>query len=102
MKFLKNMSLDWSFYYRAKNQDVQSLSKALYRVNIAVSKDFFEDKLSVTLGINNLFNSLVEKYITASDTYYLESSFRGVGRQTNLTAVYRFNRKKDQQDRLPD
>lgn len=102
MRFFKNLSLDWSFYYRAKNQDVQSLNKALYRVNVAVSKDFFGDKISVTFGINNVFNSLVEKYITAADTYYLESSFRGVGRQTNLTAVYRFNRKKDQQDRLPD
>lgn len=102
MKFPKSFSIEYSFNYRAKNTDIQSVNKAQYRANIALSKDLFKDKVSVTFAVNNIFDSFIDKQITTTDTYYLESNFKGIGRLTTATLVYRFNRKKDEKDRLPD
>jgi pyridoxal/pyridoxine/pyridoxamine kinase len=44
----------------------------------------------------------MDKQMTSTDTYYLESSFKGIGRLTTATLVYRINRKKDEKDKLPD
>lgn len=102
VKFPKIISGEFSFRYRGKNQGIQSLTKAQYNSNIGVSKDFFEDKMSMTLNVNNLFNSQITKQETTTEFYHLESEYKGQGRYINLTLIYRFNRKKDQADRLPD
>ncbi|WP_343523762.1 outer membrane beta-barrel family protein [Pedobacter sp.] len=102
MKFPKSFSIEYSFNYRAKNTDIQSVNKAQYRANIALSKDLFKDKVSVTLAVNNIFDSFIDKQVITTDTYYLESNFKGIGRLTTATLVYRFNRKKDEKDRLPN
>lgn len=102
MKFAKSFAIEYSFNYRARNVDIQSVNKAQYRANIALSKDLFKDKISVTLAVNNIFDSFIDKQITSTNTYYLESSYKGIGRLTTATLVYRFNRKKDEKDRLPD
>jgi outer membrane receptor protein involved in Fe transport len=102
VKFPKIISGEFSFRYRGKNQGIQSLTKAQYNSNIGLSKDFLEDKMSVTLNVNNLFNSQITRQETTTESYHLESEFKGQGRYVNLTVVYRFNRKKDQADRLPD
>ncbi|SHF79536.1 outer membrane beta-barrel family protein [Pedobacter caeni] len=102
MKFPKNLSIESSLNYIGKKQDIQSINKAQYRADIAVSKDLFKDKMSFTLGVINVFDSMVDKRVTNTDTYYLESESRRFGRLVSATIVYRFNRKKDDKDRLPD
>lgn len=102
MKFPKNLSIESSFNYIGKKKDIQSVNKAQYRADIALSKDLFKDKISFTLGVINVFDSMVDKRVTNTDSYHLESESRRFGRLVSGTIVYRFNRKKDDKDRLPD
>ncbi|GIQ61163.1 TonB-dependent receptor [Flavobacterium collinsii] len=102
VKFPKIISGEFSFKYRGKNQGVQSLTEAQYTANIGLNRDFFNDKMSVTLNVNNLFNSQITKQVVNAPLYYLESEFRAQGRYVRLTVIYRFNRKKNEADRLPD
>ncbi|MFH6990170.1 TonB-dependent receptor domain-containing protein [Flavobacterium collinsii] len=102
VKFPKIISGEFSFKYRGKNQGVQSLTEAQYTANIGLNRDFFNDKMSVTLNVNNLFNSQITKQVVSAPLYYLESEFRAQGRYVRLTVIYRFNRKKNEADRLPD
>lgn len=102
VKFPKIVSGEFSFKYRGKNQGVQSLTEAQYTANMGVSRDFLDDKMSVTLNVNNLFNSQITKQVVNAPLYDLESEFKAQGRYIRLTVVYRFNRKKNEADRLPD
>jgi hypothetical protein len=56
----------------------------------------------VTVNVGNLFNSQNTKEETTTPYYHLESEYKGQSRYVNLTVIYRFNRKKDEADRLPD
>ncbi|WP_264537674.1 TonB-dependent receptor domain-containing protein [Flavobacterium sp. N1736] len=102
IKFPKIVSGEFSFRYRGKSQGVQTLKEPQYSANLGLNRDFFEDKMSVTLNINNLFNSQITKTKTVTEDYYLESELKSQGRYLNLTVIYRFNRKKNEADRLPD
>ncbi|RZJ53923.1 MAG: TonB-dependent receptor [Flavobacterium sp.] len=102
VKFPKIISGDFNFRYRGKNQGIQTLTEPQYSANIGVSKDLLEDKMSVTLNVNNLFNSQITTEKTSTDSYYIDSEFKSQGRYINLTVIYRFNRKKNEADRLPD
>lgn len=102
VKFPKIISGEFSFRYRGRNEGVQTVTKAQYNSNIGVSKDFFDDKMSMTLNVNNLFNSQITKQETTTQFYHIESEFKSQGRYITFTVIYRFNRKKDQADRLPD
>lgn len=89
------------FTYTSNFKEVQSLNSPVYKFNIAISKDIFNEKMTVSMAFNNVFDSLVEKQTLNGSTYRLESKNYGVGRIVNATATYRFNRQKEQKDRLP-
>ncbi|MBE8725700.1 outer membrane beta-barrel family protein [Flavobacterium hungaricum] len=101
IKFPKIISGDFSFRYRGKNQGVQTLTEAQYSANLGLSKDFLQEKMSVTVNVNNLFDSQIRKSQTKTASYDLESEFKPQGRYINLTVIYRFNRNKTEADRLP-
>lgn len=102
VKFPKIVSGEFSFRYRGKNQGVQTLTEPQYSSNLALNRDFFEDKMSVTLNVNNLFNSQITKEKTITNSYYLETEYKSQGRYLTVTVIYRFNRKKSDADRLPE
>lgn len=101
LKFPKVFSLDMSFNYRAANKNVQSVTKPQYRANTAISKDLLNDKMSVTFAVNNIFNSQETRQITETDDYFIDGTYKRLRTQYTATVVYRFNRKKNQADRLP-
>lgn len=62
----------------------------------------FGDYFLLGTAFNNKFNSLIERQELNTADYQLQSTAYGVGRIINLTATYRFNRKKGDKDRLPE
>lgn len=102
IKLPKGLTIESLFSYRGAFKDIQSTNKAVYRANIALSKDFFKEKVTVNIAVNNIFNSNINRQILNTSNYQLESTFRSIPRAINLGVVYRFNRKKDEKDRLPD
>jgi outer membrane receptor protein involved in Fe transport len=101
VKFPKIISGDFSFRYRGKNQGVQTLTEPQYSANLGLSKDFLQEKMSVTLNVNNLFDSQIRKSETQTSSYFWNSEFKSQGRYVNVTVIYRFNRNKTEADRLP-
>lgn len=102
MKFPSSLSVEYTFNYQGSNVDIQSVNKAQYRANLGVGKDFFKDKVSLVFAVNNIFDSQRATRITTTERYRLEATYRGIGRQINLNLIYRFNRKKEDKDRVPE
>lgn len=102
MKFSKNLAIEALFRYRGSFYDIQSFNKPVYRLNLAVSKDILKEKMTVSLAVNNIFNSLIERQELNTPDYQLQSTAYGAGRLITLTVAYRFNRNKGEKDRLPD
>lgn len=102
IKLPKNLAIETIFSYRAKFQDIQSVNKAVYRLNIGLSKDILNEKMTLNLAANNLLNTLIDRRELNTPSYQLQSTNYGLGRVFNATVVYRFNRKKGDKDRLPD
>ncbi len=102
MRFAKNLSIEGTFNYIGRNEDVQAINQSQYRVNAALSKDFFKEQVSLTISGNNIFDSFVEKQVFTTANYRRETTFRPVGRSVLATLTYRFNRKNSEKDRLPE
>ena len=102
MRFKKGLSTQVSFNYRGRNENGQTLQKAQYHSDFAISKDLFNDKGALTLNVRNIFDSRIQDRVVTGENFRLESESIRVGRRISLTFVYRFNRKKGQRDRLPD
>lgn len=101
MKFPKVVSVDVSLNYRGRNKNVQSVIKEQYRGNVGLSRDFWGDRISLSFGVNNIFDSQIVQEITTTPDYYLDSYSSLDGRMYTGTIIYRLNRKKGQADRLP-
>ncbi|WP_299160036.1 outer membrane beta-barrel family protein [uncultured Tenacibaculum sp.] len=101
MKFSK-LTIQSSFNYRGERQSGQIFTEAQYRANIGISKDFLNDKATVTLNMNNILDSRVSKQLITGENYTTNSYNRPIGRFTSVTFTYRFNRTKKDRDRLPD
>ena len=90
-------SIDWqtSFRYRAPQKTAVSQRKASISTNTAFSKDLLNDKITLTLKVNDIFETQKWRIESFNETYrnYSESNWRG-GRSLELNLIYRFNQKK--------
>lgn len=90
-------NIDWqtNMDYRGPNKDAQNTREGIFSINLAFSKDLFEDKASIALNVNDLLDS--RRYVgqVETDTFYSDRDiqFRG-GQSINLSFTYRFNQKK--------
>lgn len=101
MKFSR-LTIQSSFNYQGERQSGQIVTEAQYRANIGVSKDFWNDKATLTLNMNNIFDSRVSKQLITGENYTATRYNKPIGRYTSLTFTYRFNRTKKDRDRLPN
>ena len=89
--------------YRGANRNAQSENNGIFSMNIAASKDFFKDKVSVSLNVNDVFNSQrreSETFIPGVLNQYSEFQWRV--REVRLSLVYRFNQQKPKRERQRD
>ena len=64
---------------------------------MALSKDLFKDKATLTLNVSDLLNTRKRNSITTTDRFIQESEFQWRERQITLSFMYRFNQKKESQ-----
>mgnify|MGYP000518559013 FL=1 len=62
--------------------------------NMAFSKDLFKEKASLSVNINDLFNTQRRNLESTTPTFYSDSYYRWRVRSYNLSFTYRFNQKK--------
>lgn len=89
-------SIDWQtrFFYRGPRETAQSRTKGIASLSLAFSKDLFEDKASLALNINDVFNSRKRVSETFTPFFENDSEFQFRVRSINLSFTYRFNQKK--------
>ena len=93
--------IDWqtNAYYRGAQQDAQSDQKGIFSMDLALSKEILNDKVTISLNARDLFNSRIRRTTTTTSFYtnYEESQWRQ--RQINLSILYRFNQQKSKRER---
>lgn len=102
MKFPKIVSMDLSLNYRGRKKNIQMDVASQYRANAGLSKDLWNDRVSLSFTVNNIFDSWRSRQVTQTPAYFLDDELARPGRYYVGTVVYRLNRKKDQADRLPE
>ncbi|MFL1012921.1 outer membrane beta-barrel protein [Flavisericum labens] len=93
--------IDWqtNAFYRGANENAQSENKGVLSIDLALSKEIFNDNATLSLNVRDLLNSRKRKSLTTEETYqvYNESQWRQ--RQVNLSFRYRFNQQKQRNSR---
>ncbi len=86
-------------FFRGPRQNAQTETESILSLNLAFSKDLFDQRATVSLNIRDLFNSRVRNRITNTEEFRSVSEFQWRERQITLNFVYRFNQQKEEQRR---
>ena len=96
-KFTLPSNIDWqtNIDYRGPSQDRQNNREGVFSVNLAFSKDLFNENASLVFNVSDLFNGRRYRGDIETETFFSrrDLQFRG-GRIFNLAFTYRFNQKK--------
>ncbi|MBL4642369.1 MAG: TonB-dependent receptor family protein, partial [Flavobacteriaceae bacterium] len=101
MKFT-DFSIQSTVNYVGARTSGQTYTESVAWFNLGMSKDFLNDKMTLTLNANNLFNSRETRRFINGDNYALQVNSNTSQRRISATFIYRFNRSKKDRDRLPD
>jgi hypothetical protein len=88
-----------NLFYYGRRIDAQNINKGSLNTSLALSKDILKDKATLTLNVSDLFNSRKRRTETRTENVYTYSEFQWRERQINLSFLYRFNQKKNQNNR---
>ncbi|MEM1326715.1 MAG: outer membrane beta-barrel family protein [Bacteroidota bacterium] len=92
--FWKNTDLQVRFNYRAPRIQPQGKVRALYSIDLGLSKDIMQGNGTLTLSVRDLLNSRQYRYLIEEPGFTSENVFQWRARTTTLTFNYRLNQKK--------
>ncbi|MCB0373018.1 MAG: TonB-dependent receptor [Muricauda sp.] len=93
------IELQANSFYMGPRQTAQSETKGMFSMNLALSKDIFKDKATLSLNVSDVFNSRKRQSLTETSTFSSDSEFQWRKRQANLSLIYRFNQPKERNNR---
>ena len=93
--------IDWQtrLFYQGPSEDAQNKRRGMASVDLAFSKDFFNNNLSLAFNVSDLFNSRKMISETTTDSFYSYSENQWRQRSFNVSLTYRFNQQKREQNR---
>ncbi len=94
MTLWKQLETQIRFNYRAPRETTQGRRKALYMMDLGISKDIWKKKGTLTLSVRDVFNSRKRRYETFGPDFYREGEFQWRSRVATLKLNYRINQKK--------
>lgn len=92
--FAKNFDIQLRGNYEAPQKTAQGTRKALYYIDLSMSKDVFKGNGTLTFNVLDVFNSRRNRYITTGPNFYTEGNSQYRRRQINLTLNYRIRQSK--------
>jgi outer membrane receptor protein involved in Fe transport len=95
--------IDWqtNATYNAPQKTAQGKNLGVLSANLALSKDILKDKATIAFNVSDIFNS--RKRISEINLAQVESysEWQWRVRQINLSITYRFNKPKNEKERMP-
>ena len=93
--------IDWqtNATYNGPQNNAQGRSLGILSANLAFSKDVLKDKGTISLNVNDVFNSRKRINQTDIPTLSSYSEFQWRERQINLSFTYRFNKQKNEKEK---
>ena len=94
-KVILPYAIDWqtNAYYRGARRNAQGISKGIFALDLAISKELFDEKATLSLNVRDLFNSRISRNLVETDFFESDGSSQWRQRQVNLSFIYRFNQK---------
>lgn len=91
--------IEWqtNAFYRGPHRNAQTKSEGMYAVDLALSKELFNDNATIALSASDLFNTRKRQSFTSTDFFTSDSEFQWRPRTFTLTFTYRFNQSKYQE-----
>jgi outer membrane receptor protein involved in Fe transport len=99
---LKSWSAQNNFNIIGAKKTGQIESQAQIWSDMAIAKEFWKEKASLTFKVDNIFDSRISRDYISGKNYTIDGERRFSGTRASLTFTYKFNRKKTDRDRLPD
>lgn len=96
MTLAKGFEFQASFFYRGPHETTQGRQLAAYSLDLALAKDVFKGKGTISANVRDLLNTRQWRSIVdiPDEDYYAESSRQWAPRQVRLTFTYRLNQMK--------
>lgn len=93
--------IDWqtNAFYRGAWQGAQSENEGILMVDVALSKELFNENATLSLNVRDLFNSRKRESFTVTETFERESEFQWRQRSITLSFTYIFNQQKRDRER---
>ncbi|WP_396153009.1 TonB-dependent receptor domain-containing protein [Flavobacterium sp.] len=87
--------------YNAPQKTAQGKNLGVLSANLALSKDILKDKATIAFNVSDIFNSRkrISEVNLPQVSSYSEMQWRE--RQINLSITYRFNKPKNEKERMP-
>jgi outer membrane receptor protein involved in Fe transport len=104
-RFSSKVTLPWKIdwqtnaFYRGASEGAQTSTEGLLSIDMAVSKELFNEKASLTLNVRDLLNSRKRESFTTTEFFERESEFQWRQRSIVLSFTYRFNQQRRDQER---
>ncbi|MBR9845597.1 MAG: TonB-dependent receptor [Algicola sp.] len=91
--------IDWqtNAFYRGAQEDAQTRTKGIFTMDLAFSKEIFNDNATISLNVRDVFNSRIRRSFTTTEFFNRESESQWRVRQLTLALIYRFNQQKKRQ-----
>ncbi|MFV8225691.1 TonB-dependent receptor domain-containing protein [Christiangramia aquimixticola] len=89
--------IDWqtNAFYRGAYEGIQGTQEGILSLDLAFSKDIFNENATLSLNVRDLLNSRKRDSYTLTETYERDSEFQWrKGQNFTLSLIYRFNQKK--------
>lgn len=93
--------IDWqtNANYRGAAENVQGRRDGIFSIDLAFSKDLFNDNATLSFNVRDLLNSRKVRSFTAAEFFDRESEFQWSQRSVTVSLIYRFNQQKRDQQR---
>jgi len=91
--------IEWqtNAFYRGPHKNAQTESEGMYSVDLALSKELFNDNATIGVNVRDVFNTRKRESFTSTDFFTSDSEFQWRPRTITLNFTYRFNQSKYQE-----
>ena len=96
---LAGVDVQAMFNYRAAAQTTQGERRPYSYLDLALARDVWGEKGTVSLKVSDVFNSRVYRSTSEGDDFFIESLYRRSTTQVTLGLTYRLNQRKERDGR---